>query len=573
MKRLILALAALALAACSTEGVPTGQVVLNIRGLPSGLVPEVTLKGPKTLTLNASGTYEVPIGTYSVEAKEVRGQNGERYYPEQITTPIEVKRGAKTTAEVVYALDQTTQPGTLAVLITGLPEGAQAQVTVLSGQSGESWPLSASATLTLPPGTYLVKATSVDVAGERYAPTPQEDVVVLEPGKQATSRIAYAKEVKTGTLLVAIEGLPSGVSASVRVKDGNGNPVSVLTESRVLSLPVGTYFVTASPVQGGGKTYSPTVSGSPVQLQAGGQASVQVTYSEVPAPSFTMSLSPASLTVPRGSAGQIALTITPQNGFGGQVSLTLRGAPSGVTVTPSQVQVQGPTAVPLSLSVNGSVAPGTYALTLEGASGDLSASAALTLTVPEPSFEFALSPTSLSLDVGSQGTLIADLTPTNGFSGTVSFSLMSAPAGVSLASSSVDLQGGVSVPLTLNVAASATPGTYTLIVRASGGGVSRTQTVSLTITPTTGNLALNIQFNPGPPGAAGYVVVSGPGGYSQTFTQSQVIEGLAPGTYTITAYAVVIGGATYVPTPLGGTLQIAKGSTSSFTVVYAPPNQ
>jgi hypothetical protein len=195
MKRLILALAALALAACSTEGVPTGQVVLNVRGLPSGLVPEVTLKGPKTLTLNASGTYEVPIGTYSVEAKEVRGQNGERYYPEQITTPIEVKRGAKTAAEVVYALDRTTQPGTLAVLITGLPEGARAQVTVQSGQSGESWPLSASATLTLPPGTYLVKAKSVDVAGERYVPTPQEDVVVLEPGRQATSRIAYAKEV------------------------------------------------------------------------------------------------------------------------------------------------------------------------------------------------------------------------------------------------------------------------------------------------------------------------------------------------------------------------------------------
>jgi len=336
----------------------------------------------------------------------------------------------------------------------------------------------------------------------------------------------------------------------VQVKDGNGNLVSALTESRVLSLPVGTYFVTASPVQAGRKTYSPAVSGSPVQLQAGGQALVQVTYSEVPAPSFTMSLSPTSLTVPRGSAGQIALTITPQNGFGGQVSLALRGAPSGVNLTPSQVQVQGPTTVPLSLSVSGSVAPGTYALTLEGASGDLSTSAPLTLTVPEPGFEFTLSPTSLSLDVGSQGTLIADLTPTNGFRGTVSFGLLSAPAGVSLASSSVDLQGGVSVPLILNVAA-----------------------VSLTITPTTGNLALNIQFNPGPPGATGYVVVSGPGGYSQTFTQSQVIEGLAPGTYTITAYAVVIGGATYVPTPPGGTVQITKGSTSSFTVMYAPPNQ
>ncbi|WP_448376673.1 COG1470 family protein [Fervidobacterium sp.] len=570
MKRLILLLTALLLAACSTEGVPTGQVVLNIRGLPSGLTPEVSFRGPKTLTVNASGTYELPIGTYTVEAKEVRGANGERYYPEQVTTPVEVKRGAKTTAGVVYALDRSTQPGSLAVLITGLPDGAQPQVTVHSGQGSESWPIASSTTLTLRPGTYLVRARPVNAAGERYLPTPEEDVVVLEPGAQATSRITYSKEVKTGSLLVTITGLPDGVGGDVQVKDGNGNVVGVLSESRLLNLPAGIYFVNARSVQANGRAYNPTVSGSPVQLQPGAQASVQVNYSEAPPPSFTLAANPTNLVVQQGGTGQITLTITPLNGFEGEVALRLQGAPSGVSLNPDQANVRGTTTVSAVLSVASGVTPGLYTLTLKATSGALSSSVIVSLRVPEPSFDFTLSPTSLTLDVGSQATLVAQLTPQNGFSGQVSFSLLGAPAGVSLISSPVDLQGGVSVPLILSVASTATPGTYTLIVQASGSGVSRTQALSLTITPATGALALNIQFNPAPPGAQGYVVVSGPGGYSQTFTNSQVIEGLAPGTYTITAYAVDIGGTAYVPTPPGGTVQVARGATASFTVVYAP---
>jgi hypothetical protein len=55
-----------------------------------------------------------------------------------------------------------------------------------------------------------------------------------------------------------------------------------------------------------------------------------------PAPNFTLSLNPASLSIQQGSSGTTRLTITPRNGFTGTVNLELVGAPSGVTLSPHQ---------------------------------------------------------------------------------------------------------------------------------------------------------------------------------------------------------------------------------------------
>ena len=43
-----------------------------------------------------------------------------------------------------------------------------------------------------------------------------------------------------------------------------------------------------------------------------------------PQPGFTLALNPTSLTVQQGSNGQTTLTVTPQNGFTGTMSLSLR---------------------------------------------------------------------------------------------------------------------------------------------------------------------------------------------------------------------------------------------------------
>lgn len=110
--------------------------------------------------------------------------------------------------------------------------------------------------------------------------------------------------------------------------------------------------------------------------------------------------------------------------------------------------------------------------------------------------------------------------------------------------------------------------TYPIVIQASGGGVSQTQTLTLTVRPAVGILAVSIQFTNAPPGAQGYVVVSG-GNTNLTVTSSQTLA-LPPGTYTLTAFSVKVGSTTYAPSPTGTTVQLARGDSQSFTVVYAP---
>lgn len=563
----------LALAACSTEGVPKGQLVLSVSGLPEG-TPTIVIKGPTEITANGPGTYELPVGTYTLEARDVVLPSGERYYAEQVTTPVEVKRNQKTEAEVVYALDQNSLPGELALVVSGLPEGAEAAVFVENPDRGVKVAVKASTVLRLQAGVYLVKASRVSYGGMDYVPSPAQGSVVLEPGKRTSYTVSYGPA--KGELLVRIEGLPEGLSARVEVKDGQGSVVAALAESRVLSLAPGTYFVSAKDVVAqDGTTYRGSVSGSPATVRAGERAEVAVSYNALLKPSFSLSLSPASLTAQQGSNAQVSLTLTPENGFTGTVSLSLVGAPSGVSLSPTSLQVtgSGPVSQTLVLQVASSVSPGSYVLRLKGTSGSATAQATLTLTVPAPTFSFALSPTSVSVKQGETATLVASLQSQNGFSGEVSFSLVSPPAGFTLSEGPYRLESGeaVDVPLFLQVDPSVEPGSYSLVVQAESGSLTKRATLQVQVASRTGQLALGIFFQGAPAEAQGYVVVSGPGG-TYTLTQSQVLQ-LTPGIYAITAYSVEVDGVTYDPSPPGGTVEVVAGGQASFTVTYTPRSE
>jgi len=546
------------LVACSTEGIPKGQLSLTIQGLPPGVDANLVIEGPTTIQVKASSVLTLPAGTYTLKAQDVILEDGTRYYAEQVSNPVEVKPRQKVEASVVYRQDDNTLPATLALLIRGLPQGAEGAVRTRNNRTDQT--VKTSTTLRLPPGTYLLEASPVSYDGKRYLPNPEQDSLTLPPGGSVSKTIAYQEEVRTGELLVNITGLPSGTNAQVRVKDSAGSTVASLTESRLLRLPAGTYFVEADPVG----TYVPQVSGSPANVQAGARAEVQVSYQNQPQ-SLSLTLNPTALAVPPGSTGTLQATLQAQN-FSGQVSLALQGAPSGVTIAPTSASAPGQVA--LTLSVASSVAPGTYPITLQATGQGVSASASFTLSVPRPDFAFSLSPQSVSVSQGQSATLIASISPQNGFSGQISFSLVNPPAGFSLSGGPVSPNGPTDVPLVLSVGTGVAPGTYSLVVKAEGGGVSRTQTLSVQVSPTTGQLALSILFQGAPAGTEGNVVVSGPGG-DQVITRSQVLT-LAPGTYTITAYSITVSGVVYNPSPPGGTVQVSAGQTTTFTITYAP---
>lgn len=98
----------------------------------------------------------------------------------------------------------------------------------------------------------------------------------------------------------------------------------------------------------------------------------QIMYLSGYGPDFTISASPNSLTIARGSQGTSTLTMTPSAGFNQPITLSCTGAPSGTTCSanPGTVTPDGtdPVMSTLTVNVGSSTSPGSYTLNVTGTS-------------------------------------------------------------------------------------------------------------------------------------------------------------------------------------------------------------
>jgi Bacterial Ig-like domain (group 2). len=107
-----------------------------------------------------------------------------------------------------------------------------------------------------------------------------------------------------------------------------------------------------------------------------GTASVTVTG--LPA-DFSLSVSPASVSVRRGETATYILTVKPSDGFSGSVTLSLSGQPSGSTVTFTPTAATSTSTLTVITSSSGP--KGTFTLTITGKSGTLTHTATIRLRV------------------------------------------------------------------------------------------------------------------------------------------------------------------------------------------------
>src|SRR5262249_32876818 len=124
-----------------------------------------------------------------------------------------------------------------------------------------------------------------------------------------------------------------------------------------------------------------------------------------PTPDFSLSASPASLTVNRGSSGTSTITITRSGGFSSGGTLSPGGLPSGVTASFSANPATGNSSV-LTLSASGAATLGAATVTVTGTGGGLTRTTPISLTVNQPAtpdFALSVSPTSLSIARGASG--------------------------------------------------------------------------------------------------------------------------------------------------------------------------
>jgi hypothetical protein len=247
-----------------------------IQGLPSGAEGRVTVYGPGGVSWNLTSTTTlrgVKAGTYSVFADSVVA-GGMTYTPKVDPSSLTLSGGGTATVVVQYLPPDT---GYLAVEITGLPSGAEGAVEVRSGASLVAT-LKASQVLEVVVGSYLVVAKDVVFQDMTYRGVVSPSSAEVKKGATALVRVSYAPVYTTGTLVVTVSGLPSGVSADVVVEGPNGFRRALTKTTTLDGLSPGTYTVTARDVATPGGVYRATVQGSPVRVEAGATSGVGVSY-------------------------------------------------------------------------------------------------------------------------------------------------------------------------------------------------------------------------------------------------------------------------------------------------------
>lgn len=186
--------------------------------------------------------------------------------------------------------------------------------------------------------------------------------------------------------------------------------------------------------------------------------------------SFTFTLSSSTLSVEQGASGSVTATIARSGSFTGAVTLSAENVPSGLSAsfTPNPVAA-GATSVSLAVSATAAVAPGSYSFVVRGqATGMTDQTGTVSVTVTaKPAIAMTLSSATGSVAAGGNASLTATVARTN-FTGAVTVAVTGAPTGVTPTVSG----NGDTHAITLAVATSTAPGTYSLTVTASGTGVA-----------------------------------------------------------------------------------------------------
>ena len=234
-----------------------------------------------------------------------------------------------------------------------------------------------------------------------------------------------------------------------------------------------------------------------------------------PTPDFTMTVSPNALQLVLGSGVpavatqpvptdgaaseqaaaarsdvSFAVTIIRIGGFTGEVVVTVEGLPNGVTAS-ALVLGGGQTSGLVTLTAGLSANAGTSNLTVRGSATGISAKTqALSLELVAPpqsgeTFDIDFTSASASLVQGNNTALALDIDRSGGFTGEVSLSAASNPAGPGLSFDPVSTSGNSST-LTVTAGAGLTPGDYSITATGSGGDLQVTATIVLTVTASGG---------------------------------------------------------------------------------------
>src|SRR5581483_9402901 len=270
----------------------------------------------------------------------------------------------------------------------------------------------------------------------------------------------------SGTVALTAAGLPTGATSVFNPTSINSLGSSTLTVSTTPSTPAGTNNL--------------TITGTSGSLSHNSSTKLVVT----PAADFSISAAPGSQTVTAGNGTSYTATITALNGFGGNVTLTAGGLPSGATAAFNPTSVTGSGSSTVTITTSTGTPAGTNTLTLTGTSGSLVHNATVTLIVtPAADFSISAAPGSQTVTAGNGTCYAATITALNGFGGNVTLTAGGLPSGATAAFNPTSVTGSGSSTVTITTSTGTPAGTNTLTLTGTSGSLVHNATVTLIVTP------------------------------------------------------------------------------------------
>ena len=261
-----------------------------------------------------------------------------------------------------------------------------------------------------------------------------------------------------GTTRIIISG-PAGTATAVTTTTFGGVPYSYTISGSFISIP-GYYTVTVV-IDIGFETYQ-------------GTASFQV----VPRTpfDFTLSISPSSLTVKKGETARFTWSVTYSDPIyqGTIFTWDISGLDSSMRVNVGRGT--------LTIGTSDATPPGSYTFTFTLSAKGITRSATATLIV-EALFDYSLSisPTTQTIGIGDEVSYTITANLISGAAQPVSLTLSGLPSDVSYSFTPASGVPPFSSTLKIDAKAASSPGTYTLKVSGTGGGLTRSVTATLTI--------------------------------------------------------------------------------------------
>ena len=422
----------------------------------------------KNIASAAAGTNSITV-TFSAAAKNPDVRIVE-YSGADTSSPIDVTAASSGTGRTASSGSATTTNATDLII------GANVALAITSGPgTGFTKRL-----LSSPQGN-IVEDQSVTVTGAYSASAP-----LLPSGRWIMQMVALSHRQPS---LQSITVTPATASISVGAHEqftATGN----YSDGSHQNLTNSATWTSSSPsvatVSTGGLATGVAAGTTTIKAASGsiyGTASLTVTN----AGTFTITASPASLSVPQGNQGSTTITTAVSNGFNSSIALSASGAPSGTTVSlnPATIAAPGSGSSTMMITVGSSTPAGTYPITVTGNGGGIQESTTVTLTVTAPAtFTITASPASLSVVQGHAGTSTLTTTGVNGFNSAISLSASGTPTGttVSFSPNPIAAPGSGTSTMTITVGASTPAGSYPITVTATGGGTQQAVVVTLTVT-------------------------------------------------------------------------------------------